>query len=344
LDLGIVIVGLLHKLTASDGGTHPLVDFRVALKSLSTVASSQTSTLTTGPMNELIDARMFVEVEFGLDVSVLSHVLIALATRWTLAARRKTDKSPSLIKVMSSHDDFDIHHFKGVFDRLIVATLRPIGAGDEQLVAEADGHVDFSVWAERYKTPSGIGLEESRRQRRYSSGQDQLTRHMIGSIANVDQMKAFIDDLERGLQCKVTKYDAKSPEEVMMLERQLLEGQGLDEDGYTGYLKDWVVSSDSFSSVAYFYNAKAGSNAALGKVLLKDARRCWKDIPRPHPNASIFVCYAGELFLGHSLGSIQLGLINFTSNTLRCRGKNRHVQGSDCWCDRNSVCWGFISV
>ena len=60
------------------------------------------------------------------------------------------------------------------------------------------------------------------------------------------------------------------------------------------------MSSSSFSSGAgrmeHFYrdSAKETINPALGKVLFKDARRCKKDLCRPHPNASVFVCYEEE--------------------------------------------------
>lgn len=168
-------------------------------------------------------------------------------------------------------------------------------------MVRADGHVDSSIWSDRYETPSGIGLEESRLRRRSSSNQDHLSNDAIDSIAGADQMKCFVDELKRNLKFIDSNNTGKSPEQVLALERQVLQRQGLEEEGYTENLKDWVVSSDSFSSetlgtMDHFYssNTKTGSNVNLGKVLLKDARRCWKDLPRPHPNASIFVCYAEE--------------------------------------------------
>ena len=123
---------------------------------------------------------------------VLVHLLIALATWWTLAAG-KTGTRPALINAIISHDDFNICHFpQSVFDRLVLAARSPIGAGDEELVVRADGHVDSSIWSDRYETPSGIGLKESRLQRRYSFNQDHLSNDTIDSIAGTDQMKLMI--------------------------------------------------------------------------------------------------------------------------------------------------------
>ena len=62
-DLGIMLVSLIDKFTSLDGGTHPLVDFKVVLKHASDKSSSTT------PLKELVFARLFAKFEFGVDVS-----------------------------------------------------------------------------------------------------------------------------------------------------------------------------------------------------------------------------------------------------------------------------------
>lgn len=243
--------------------------------------------------NELVRARAFGKIEFGLDISAISHLLLALVSWWASAA----GKSEKLTKAIASHRDFDARHFRAVFDRLVVAAGTAAGGANDDLVIKVDGHVDFSSWREQYERPSGIGLEESARSRSYHRCQDQLSRAMIENVASVDQIARLIADLLHTVSIASTVL---SEEDLLELERKVLACENSDENVYTQHLQDWIVSSDSFTGdggdVEHFYqsNAKTSVSALLGKILLKDARRCWKDLPKPHPNASIFVCYSDE--------------------------------------------------
>ncbi|KAL9180251.1 hypothetical protein ACHAXT_008221 [Thalassiosira profunda] len=298
-DLGIMIVGLLDKFTGLDGGAANEVDFRAALKHATDgVLLGQTAL--SANAKELLEARAFAQMEFGLDASVIAHLLLALAARWTLAAGKRNgqNSSSALITSIASHDDFDIEHFRGVCDRLIVAAQSDPAAGGENLVVKADGHVDSSLWI-RYESPKGIGLEEARRQRKASAAQDQMTHKAIDEqVAGVDKIKHFLEELGKEAEKKAQTGKSKaivSDEELLQTECQMLSAPGLEKGKYTDSLKEWVVSSESFGA-DHFYssNAETSSNATLGKLLLKDARKCRRLLPSPHPNASIFVCYGEE--------------------------------------------------
>mmetsp|Transcript_24283 Transcript_24283/g.55064 ORF Transcript_24283/g.55064 Transcript_24283/m.55064 type:complete len:625 (+) Transcript_24283:1-1875(+) len=294
-DMGIMIVSLLNKLTTSKGATHPLVDFRAALRR----SSSKSNTASGGrATDELLDARLFAMNEFGFDCSSLAHCLLALATRWTVAAK-KTGTRQALLDAITSHEDFDASHVGNVYFRLVVATQAAVGANDEGLIAQADGYVDPSIWAERYEAPSDIGLETSARSRRSSSQQDQLSHALSNGIMDRDQIHRFVDELGRVQKNVIAKTLLMRPDEVAGLERRVLENEQnttLEDDAYCGLLRNWIVSSDT-GMTGHFYEPHAKKSLLsqiLGKVLLRDARRLWKDLPRPHPNASIYVCYAEE--------------------------------------------------
>ena len=293
-DMGIMIVSMLNKLTTSEGATHPQVDFRAALR-----RSSKSNTASGGrAIDELLDARMFAIHEFGFDCSSLAHCLLALATRWTVAAK-KTGTRQALLDAITSNEDFDAGHVGKVYFRLVVAAQAAVGANDEGLIAQADGYVDPSIWAQRYEAPSDIGLETTARSRRYSSKQDQLSHSLCNSIVDRDQIHRLVDELGRVPKNVIAKTFLMSPDEVVDLERRVLDNEQnttLEDDAYCGLLRNWVVSSDT-GMTGHFYEPHTKKNLpsqTLGKVLLRDARRLWKDLPRPHPNASIFVCYAEE--------------------------------------------------
>merc|ERR1719401_2325763 len=85
-DLGTMIVSLLDKFTAFDGTTNREVDFRRALVGAGSAGGGDS-----GDIEVLMEARTFAKKEFGLDVSLIAHLLLSLATRWTLAATNEGD-------------------------------------------------------------------------------------------------------------------------------------------------------------------------------------------------------------------------------------------------------------
>ena len=186
---------------------------------------------------------------------------------------------------------------------MVVSTQEGEHNIEDSLVVKSDGYVAAAIWESQYKAPTGISLEESKLSRRHNSIQDQLSHAEINSIANVGKIKSFIEELHRVDQSAGHANGMNaltSEEDIMELVQQINQnGESLTEEGYTTNLQDWLVSSQSFTTASgqmdHFYRSNASSNNLnLGKILFNDARRCWRDLPKPHPNASIFVCYAEE--------------------------------------------------
>ena len=222
---------------------------------------------------------------------------MALAARWSSTADKQLNGKTSGVTSIVSHYDFNISHFRNVFERLIVATQSKTVAGNEDMVVQrADGHVDYSVWRNQYESPTGIGLEESSRRRSHSSVQDQLTHDAINMVASVEQIGHFVDLLEaNAVEKSSTNVDILSEKDIHKFESQVLQiGDSLDEKEYTSKLKAWLVSSDNFTSDHFYMTNTKENNNLNGKVLFKEYRKCWKILPSPHPNASIFVCSAEE--------------------------------------------------
>ena len=290
-ELGVMVISLLDKFTAANGATHPELDF---CKVLSRAGTRQVAGSDNNYIKNLIDARTFAMNEFGFDVSMIAHLVMSLAARWSLAAKKSrgdlTETPPAFVNAILSHDDFNIRHFRNVFERLIAThTNASAGAQDDDFIIKVDGHIPPWIWKDRYKAPQGIGLEENRF-RSFIVKQDQLTHTEIDEkVGCLDEIEAFLDALEKGIAYREAKMPSRgqnripsSPDEILKLERRLLQGsESLDDEDYSVNLKDWVVSSDTFSSennpgvMNHFYGfrAKASSNPGLGRILIKDARK-----------------------------------------------------------------------
>jgi len=208
-----------------------------------------------------------------------------------------------------------------VFKRLI-ATQKEASAGawDDAFTRKTDGYIASWVWKERYKTPPNIGLEASRKNRNFTSQQDQVSHPLIDEqIAGTNDIHLFLSTLEEnmvvgavgGSSCSKARIHISSGDTLNM-ERQILQMESLlDDESYCANLKDWVVSSDTFASsvstgkiIDHFYgsNSKTSNNPTLGKILVKDACKCWRKLPRPHTLMlrSLSVMTKKEwIFVGH---------------------------------------------
>ena len=299
-DVAALVVSIFDKLTSANGTTNSTIDFREF--HLSSFGNSQRGMTMAHPAEEILYARLFVRNEFGLDVSMLCHLLLGLCSRWH-SASMKLGQGDGLANFIVSNDDFDPSHWNNIFQRF-VATHQDLdevqNAQDLKFIEKTDGHVAPWMWKDKYEAPHNIGLDESKRSREYSSQQDQFTHAQIDQqVTNISGIGTFVLDLQQRHQTKKTSHTSTDTE---AFERTILGDSGSfgDED-YTNYMKDWLVSSDSFTSgslgaLDHFYasNVQAASNPSLGKRLIKDAKRVWKDLPRPHPAASIFTCYSEE--------------------------------------------------
>ena len=301
-DMAALVVSIFDKLTSTNGTTNSAIDF--CKFHLSPYGDSQRGMTMAHPVEEILYARLFVRNEFGLDVSMLCHLLLGLCSRWHSASMRR-NQGGGLADCILSNDDFNPSHWHAIFQRF-VATHQNMdemhNAQDLSFIEKTDGHVASWMWKDKYESPPDIGLEESKRSREYVSQQDQFTHAQIDQqTANTEAIGIFVLDLKRREQPKNT---ATTNTDIEALERTILGDSAMgsfgDED-YTNCLKDWLVSSDSFTdetfgALDHFYasNARAASNPSLGKRLIKDAKRVWKDLPLPHPAASIFTCYSEE--------------------------------------------------
>ncbi|KAL3925597.1 MAG: hypothetical protein SGARI_005813 [Bacillariaceae sp.] len=101
----------------------------------------------------------------------------------------------------------------------------------------------------------------------------------------------------------------------------------MTEEGYGKALADYVVNSSEFScdgegskkfKHCYSSLATRSSVACSIKTLEKEAKRCKKTLPNPHPNSACFVCFAEErmdlckaLVTGPTETPYSLGLFEF---------------------------------
>ena len=161
--------------------------------------------------------------------------------------------------------------------------------------------------------------------------QDRMSYNDLQRLADSNDIGNFLDDLEHAVSNKKTAVvAAKWGEESMdTLEREIL-GQGtlLKDEEYTDSLQEWVVSSESFlsksgnGSFAHAYDSlvrgRSVDGLGSGKVLVKEARKCQRLLPAPHPNTSVFVCFAEErtdlckaIIIGAADTPFSLGMFEF---------------------------------
>jgi len=81
----------------------------------------------------------------------------------------------------------------------------------------------------------------------------------------------------------------------------LMSGSSATDKNYADKLELWTVSSESFISpndqntyMHYYDTTARKKGGGPGRALIKEARRCKRALPVPHPNASAFVCFAEE--------------------------------------------------
>lgn len=309
-DLANMFVNFMTLLTDEDGGTVSQLDFRRHSSETPTaVFCEKMSSMTEEEKNEairdLLSARRFVAVEFGFDISLLVHQFLALATRWHLSAIEstgKSERSSMLLEAVASHEDCSVKHLRAASSRLIETH----GQQDLTLIFHSDGHLQTEWDTDGFENASETG----RAARLWFAAQDQMTHSQLDDLASCKDIQVFINDLEAEINGKFGghKQDESHEEErVEKLEKALLilgRSQYAEEGEYTDQLSEWVVSSQSFISSAdegrFFHafdsTARKRGNVGIGsgKTLIKEARKCQRHLPHPHPNASIFVCFAEE--------------------------------------------------
>jgi baculoviral IAP repeat-containing protein 6 len=135
-----------------------------------------------------------------------------------------------------------------------------------------------------------------------------MTHAEIDNLLEFDGIRSFLDDLSRHLELRDGKLrESAQPGDIEELQRKVLlggEGSGtICEEEYGDDLSEHVVSSSAFSSrtvagkFLHYYDRTTRSrvsNQAGSRHLVKEARKCFKILPKPHAHSSCFVCFAEE--------------------------------------------------
>jgi hypothetical protein len=307
-DLSNIVISLLNQLTSDDGGMNPSLDEEnsepssLLLSRLHTMSPAEKASIA----GDLVRRRITTKMEYGLDVSVLCHKLLAIAAKWHLAAvaaAGNLSRTSPLVTSFAENEDCDVVRMGNIYRRMVTIPEKTEGGEVENAGAifEHDGYVDHSTWKHKY-----IEKKASEAQRnRVTSGQDQMSHSDIAKVASSDDISLFLDDLRVAISAKMTerKRNLVDPSLIPKMEESILSrGTTLREEEYGERLSDWLVSSQPFSigndgkTFPHKYDATARKRglAGSGKTLVKEAKKCQKGLPEPTANAATFVCFAEE--------------------------------------------------
>ena len=297
-----MVVQLLLRATGADGGTHCSLDEADAIstselyKNFSSLSSSQRSQAA----DALVKKRTLAKNAYGLDIASLCHLLLALCTKWHFASG-KSDSS--IVAHMSENEDCDIDHLENIYERLIDIPDELAGSATRNALAlfKHDGYIELKDW--KYKE-SDSHLSGDKTHLRHLAQQDQLTRPEIEKFAATYEISIFLRDLRAAIAFRRATPIQRSVAAKSMPyhEKAIMTRSNATEEHYGQILSEWRVSSSPF--------AKGGENNAFmhkydrvarksvlprsGKVLVREARKCYKNLPIPSANASIFICFAEE--------------------------------------------------
>jgi hypothetical protein len=307
-NLSSMVVHFLEKMTSRDGGTNqsleegscePTSEVAARLGRLSIAEKTRLA-------EDVIRRRIRVKAEYGLDVGVLCHQLLALATKWHRTAiklSKDQTRVSAFLAVLAEHEDCDLVLLENVFKRLVMIPSCTEGSevDNASLIFEHDGYVDHSTWEHKYIDTSASEVQKGHRR---TARQDQMKRTDIAKIASNDEIALFLDDLRRAItNVEGRKKKSASREEIAAIQASILSSEGsLAEDGYGESLSEWVVSSapfrlgneDTAFSHSYGKVVRSHDSIGTGKTLVKEARKCVKILPLPTASSAIYVCFAEE--------------------------------------------------
>ena len=235
-------------------------------------------------------SRQFCKEEMGLDVSVVCHQLLALAASWHAAGKlKRNSRSSPLLEALVSHDDIDVQRWSHIFNKLEISARNGYRDG-------------FQVQTSAIESDSG---DQRRKRRIQNSKRDQMTHEEIDKLFEFHNIRVFIDDLSGLLESSKRSNASIEPDVIENLQYRILksEGRSIDDEDYGQDLSDYVISSYAFSSPGdtgtflHYYDRNARSRLSLqtgNKRLIKEARKCYKNLPVPHSNSSCFVRFAEE--------------------------------------------------
>ena len=303
--VGSLVIHFLELLTSAGGQTNPDLD-PIATSKRSSAISASVGKLDELSLRELVsklvDSRRTLLRDFGLDISVLVHQLLALVVVWDEAAADSSRSTTSaIVDAMALHEDCDVARYKATADRLIPNNDQ--GTKDAlQLVLLRDGYVGSDVWA----TSQEHGTDSSTRQkqRENTSRQAQISHATITAVVPKTSIMKLLEKLESNIATRTKATGGESVVDIGNATRELLaESTTIAEDMYTESTRGWKISSEPFADskdsrkfIHYFdKNARShGSIPGSGRALLEEAKKSKRGIPEPHPNASIFLCIGEE--------------------------------------------------
>jgi len=313
-DLASMFVNLMDRFTAEDGGLDPELEMKPIPKDersaeiLSSLQGVNFPQVIADKLHYLLYSRRFMLLQYGFDASLMAHQFFALAARWHSAAGivgKDGNRTSPFLEAVAKNDLCDIQHLRNVFIRLVGAPQEMRGSliDNASYILKRDGYVDTTIWKESF---NDIVKGPNSERHMNTAKQDRMSHDELEQLSKTKDIASFLDDLEYALSAKKTmtvagKWGEKS---MTCLEATILEqGEVINDEVYTELLQEWVVSSEAFQSqsgngFAHAYDSivrgRSVDGIGLGKVLVKEARKCKRRLPAPHPNTSVFVCFAEE--------------------------------------------------
>ena len=302
-ELATMIVHFVDKLTGEDGGTNPDLDFAPSRIPVGHRRSDSKSNQEAA--EEVMIARYRSSVLFGLDVSLFCHQFLALATCWHNQSKRDASGMSGIMRSLASHDYFQFSQFRNIYKRLIASRPKVHGTeGDNaELIAFHDGHVDNSLWVHNYETKLKESMSAEDKRQRATAAKNVITHNELSALASDKLIAGFLDELEVAHLMAQRGNVLLSKQELLEAQTKLLSlRDSMNAEEYGQKLAEWTVSSLEFANpletgkYLHYYDttARGLAVAGSGKTLVKEARRCFKTLPTPHPNSAAFVCFAEE--------------------------------------------------
>jgi hypothetical protein len=201
-------------------------------------------------LHYLLYSRRFALLEYGLDVSIIIHQLLALSARWHLTAASvgKDGKGTSpFLEAVALNDLCSINQLRNSYKRLVGSPLEMGGSEIDNVsyILKKDGRIDVAIWKKTYQIV-GSGPDKGR-SRRQTAKQDRMSHDDLESVA--DAKDIVLDDLEHAIANKLENVVAAKwgdPEMIKLEAKLLTEGHQLNDAAYEEFLGEWGVSSESF--------------------------------------------------------------------------------------------------
>ena len=303
-DLANLIVHFIDIITDSNGGTHPELELELSESTHSmiqrdaSIAPAERKHL----INQIVKSRQYSRDEFGLDVSVVCHQLLALAASWHVGSKNEKGSAAEspLLDALANHEDLDLNRWRQIYNRLLVQNVVTQSSHIE--IFTRDGY-RVSSSSESPKTASLPSEDPRSKRRRQTAKHDQMTHEEIEALLGSERnINILISDLSKCLESRNKPGGASQNGDIGEMQQKIMTaGAPMEDEEYGQDLSDYVVSSSPFSSAVgtflHHYDRTARFRLSIGsgdKSLIKEAKKCHKTLPAPHANSSCFVCFAEE--------------------------------------------------